>query len=61
MSCPNLDDGRHMFAHSAQATAEVVEAVGAACPGLPRWAKLSPTVPDIAEIALAATGPGRRR
>lgn len=58
VSCPNLDDGRHMFAHSAQATAEVVAAVGTACPGLPRWAKLSPTVPDIAEIALAATGAG---
>ena len=32
VSCPNLDEGRHMFAHSATATAEVVEAVGRACP-----------------------------
>jgi dihydroorotate dehydrogenase (NAD+) catalytic subunit len=45
-----------MFAHSATATAEVLEAT-AAC-GLPRWAKLSPNVTDLTEIAGAALGAG---
>lgn len=58
VSCPNLEDRRRMFAHSPTATAEVIEAVGASCPGLPRWAKLSPTVADIAEVAGAALGAG---
>src|SRR5580698_6363433 len=40
-----------MFAHSASATREVLSAT--AC-GLPRWAKLSPNVADIAEIAAGA-------
>jgi dihydroorotate dehydrogenase (NAD+) catalytic subunit len=56
VSCPNLEDRRRMFAHSATATAEVLEA-SAAC-GRPRWAKLSPNVHDIAEIAAAAAGAG---
>ena len=45
-----------MFAHSASATAEVLEATGA-CPA-PRWAKLSPNVTDVTEIAAAAMGAG---
>ena len=45
-----------MFAHSAAATAEVVAAT-AAC-GRPRWAKLSPNVTDLPEIAGAALGAG---
>jgi len=56
VSCPNLEDRRRMFAHSATATAEAVEAAGAA--GLPRWAKLSPNVPDLVEIAAAARAGG---
>lgn len=52
VSCPNLEDRRRMFAHSPEATREVLAAT-AAC-GRPRWAKLSPNVHDIAEIALAA-------
>ena len=32
VSCPNLEDRRRMFAHSPTATAEVVAAVGEACP-----------------------------
>jgi dihydroorotate dehydrogenase (NAD+) catalytic subunit len=40
-----------MFAHSAAATARVLAAT--AC-GLPRWAKLSPNVPDVTEIAAGA-------
>ncbi len=58
VSCPNLEDRRTMFAHSATATAEVVAVVGERCPGLPRWAKLSPTVPDLAAVAGAALGAG---
>lgn len=56
VSCPNLEDRRRMFAHSPTATAEAVDAAGAA--GLPRWAKLSPNVADLAEIADAALRAG---
>ena len=58
VSCPNIEDRRRMFAHSPAATAEVVAAVGEHCPGVPRWAKLSPTVADIAEVAGAALSAG---
>ncbi len=58
VSCPNIEDRRRMFAHSPAATAEVVSAVAEHCPGLPRWAKLSPTVADIAEVAGAALAAG---
>jgi dihydroorotate dehydrogenase (NAD+) catalytic subunit len=51
-SCPNLEDRRRMFAHSAASTEEVLAAT-AAC-GRPRWAKLSPNVTDLVEIAAAA-------
>ena len=56
VSCPNVEDRRRMFAHSAAATAEAVDAAGAA--GVPRWAKLSPNVTDLTEIAGAAFGAG---
>jgi dihydroorotate dehydrogenase (NAD+) catalytic subunit len=59
VSCPNIEDRRRMFAHS---TAGPAEAVGAAVEGLggrlPLWAKLSPNVTDITEIAGAALGAG---
>jgi dihydroorotate dehydrogenase (NAD+) catalytic subunit len=56
LSCPNLEGGRHVFAHSATATAE---AVAAATPcRRPRWAKLSADVTDIAEIAAGALSAG---
>jgi dihydroorotate dehydrogenase (NAD+) catalytic subunit len=58
VSCPNIEDRRRMFAHSASATAEVMTAVAEHCPSVPRWAKLSPTVADVAEIAGAALGAG---
>ncbi len=58
VSCPNLEDRRHMFAHSPTATAEVLEAVAANGPTVPLWAKLSPTVSDLAEIAGAALSHG---
>ena len=56
VSCPNIEDRARMFAHSASATADAVAAAGAA--GLPRWAKLSPNVADLCEIAGAALGAG---
>lgn len=56
VSCPNLEDRRRMFAHSPEATAAVVAAT-ASC-GRPRWAKLSPNVGDLAEIAAAAVAGG---
>ena len=55
VSCPNVEDRSRMFAHSADATARVLEAT--AC-GLPRWAKLSPNVPDLVEIATGAVEGG---
>ncbi|MDA8292781.1 MAG: dihydroorotate dehydrogenase [Actinomycetota bacterium] len=58
VSCPNVEDRRRMFAHSPTATAEAVAAVGAGCPMLPRWAKLSPNVADLVEVAGAAYGAG---
>jgi dihydroorotate dehydrogenase (NAD+) catalytic subunit len=56
VSCPNVEDRRRMFAHSASATAEVISAASRA--SLPRWAKLSPNVTDLVEIASAAMGAG---
>jgi dihydroorotate dehydrogenase (NAD+) catalytic subunit len=55
VSCPNVEDRSRMFAHHPGATAEAVSA--SEC-GLPRWAKLSPNVPDVCEIAAAALGAG---
>ncbi|CAN5152119.1 dihydroorotate dehydrogenase [soil metagenome] len=52
VSCPNVEDRQRMFAHSAGATEEVLAAT-AGC-GRPRWAKLSPNVTDLVEIADAA-------
>ena len=56
VSCPNVEDRRTMFAHSPAGTAEAV-AAAAAC-ARPRWAKLSPNVTDLTEIAAAALGAG---
>ena len=56
LSCPNLGSSHEMFAHSAEASADVIAAT-AGC-GLPRWAKLSPNVPDVVPIAGAALEAG---
>lgn len=56
LSCPNVESRRHMFAHSPEATADAISAT-AGC-GRPRWAKLSPNVTDVTEIAAAAVGAG---
>ncbi len=59
LSCPNVEARRHVFAHSADATrtavTRVVETLGDA---LPVFAKLSPNVTDIVEIARAAVDAG---
>jgi dihydroorotate dehydrogenase (NAD+) catalytic subunit len=56
LSCPNIESRRDMFAHSPALTAEAMAAT-AAC-GRPRWAKLSPNVTDLTEIAGAALEAG---
>ncbi len=60
VSCPNVEDRRRMFAHSCAATAAAVGEAAAALAGtgLPLWAKLSPNVTDLAEIAGAALEAG---
>ena len=56
VSCPNVEDRQRMFAHSATATEDVLAATKAC--GRPRWAKLSPNVTDLVEIADAAVRGG---
>jgi dihydroorotate dehydrogenase (NAD+) catalytic subunit len=56
LSCPNTEAARDLFAHSVDATHEVMAAT-AAC-GRPRWAKLSPNVTDLVPIAEAARAGG---
>ncbi|NNC78639.1 MAG: dihydroorotate dehydrogenase [Acidimicrobiales bacterium] len=51
VSCPNIEDRSKMFSHSAESASAVLEATQSI--RIPRWAKLSPNVPDIAEIAHA--------
>ncbi|MGQ0825789.1 MAG: dihydroorotate dehydrogenase [Actinomycetota bacterium] len=59
LSCPNVEDRRNVFAHSAAATHDVIAAVvGALGDGVPVFAKLSPNVTDIVEIARHAVGGG---
>ncbi len=56
LSCPNLEGGRHLFAHSATATAEALSATEVC--RRPRWAKLSPNTAELVDIAGAALGAG---
>ena len=56
LSCPNVDDGA-MFSHHPRLTEAAVAGVRRQA-DRPIWAKLSPNVPDIAEIAHAAVGAG---
>jgi dihydroorotate dehydrogenase (NAD+) catalytic subunit len=59
ISCPNVEDRSRVFAHSRQG---VQAAIGAAVAGLagkrPVWAKLSPNVTDLPELAAAAVEAG---
>lgn len=56
LSCPNLGSSHEMFAHDAVAAAEVIAAT-AACQR-PRWAKLSPNIPDLTPVASAVLKAG---
>ena len=56
VSCPNLEDRKKMFAHDPASAAAVIDAASAC--GLPTWAKLSPNVTDIVEIASAVAEAG---
>jgi dihydroorotate dehydrogenase (NAD+) catalytic subunit len=58
ISCPNLEDRNNMFAHSPEATTRVVQSVKRALPRLPVFAKLSPNVTSLEEIAGAALDGG---
>lgn len=58
VSCPNLEDRSRVFAHDHDATAAVVTAVVDAELRLPIFAKLSPNVTDLREIAVAALEAG---
>jgi dihydroorotate dehydrogenase (NAD+) catalytic subunit len=58
ISCPNLEDRANIFSHSRSATAAVVSGVKAALPRLPVFAKLSPNVTSLVDIAGAALEAG---
>jgi dihydroorotate dehydrogenase (NAD+) catalytic subunit len=58
ISCPNLEDRNNMFAHSVDATTAVVSGVKGALKRIPVFAKLSPNVTSIEEIAGAAVDAG---
>ncbi|HZM30211.1 MAG TPA: dihydroorotate dehydrogenase [Acidimicrobiales bacterium] len=51
LSCPNTEAGRDLFAHDAGTAAAAIGAT-AGC-GRPRWAKLSPNVSNLVEVAAA--------
>jgi dihydroorotate dehydrogenase (NAD+) catalytic subunit len=59
ISCPNVEDRGQVFACNAAASAEVVDAVRRnTSSGVPVFAKLSPDVTDITEIARACVDAG---
>jgi dihydroorotate dehydrogenase (NAD+) catalytic subunit len=58
ISCPNLEDRNNMFAHSVEATADVVGGVKKALPRIPVFPKLSPNVTSLVDIAEAALEAG---
>jgi dihydroorotate dehydrogenase (NAD+) catalytic subunit len=59
VSCPNIEDRRHMFAHTESGTTAVIEAVkGEIGDRFPLWAKLSPNVTSVVDIAGAALAAG---
>jgi len=57
ISCPNLEDPNNIFSHDPRATASVISAVRRATE-VPVFAKLSPNVTSITEIAGAALDNG---
>src|SRR5256714_4447898 len=57
ISCPNLEDKDSMFSHDAKATATIVAAIRRSVE-VPLFAKLSPNVTSLTEIAGAALEAG---
>ncbi len=57
LSCPNLEGGQHLFAHSVRDTSDAIATVAAAL-DRPVWAKLTAHVTNIVEIARAAVQSG---
>ena len=57
LSCPNLEGGRHLFAHSTSDTADAITAVATVL-DRPVWAKLTAHVTDLVAIADAAMTAG---
>lgn len=57
ISCPNLEDRNNMFAHDASATSSVIAAVRRLV-DVPLFAKLSPNVTSLVQIAGAALDAG---
>lgn len=59
ISCPNIEDRRRMFAHSTEGVRDSVSAsVEGLAGSLPLWAKLSPNVTDLTEMAFTAAEAG---
>jgi len=59
ISCPNVEDRGQVFACDAGASAAVISAVRRSAPsGVPVFAKLSPDVTDIVEIAQSCVAAG---
>jgi dihydroorotate dehydrogenase (NAD+) catalytic subunit len=59
ISCPNVEDRGQVFACDPRAAGSVVQAVKKAAPtGVPVFAKLSPDVTDISQIARACVDAG---
>ncbi len=58
ISCPNVESRGEVFACDPDAAGAVLEAVRAAEPGVPIYAKLSPDVTDIASVARACVEGG---
>ena len=56
LSCPNLEGGRHLFAHDPRTTAAALDAAASA--RLPLWAKLSPNTDRLVEVAGVAREAG---
>ncbi|MEG3586167.1 MAG: dihydroorotate dehydrogenase [Actinomycetota bacterium] len=56
ISCPNVEDRGNMFAHSPESTEAVIKSTENI--SKPRWAKLSPNVTNLVEIAAAAKEAG---
>jgi dihydroorotate dehydrogenase (NAD+) catalytic subunit len=57
LSCPNLDGGKHLFAHDSDATDAVLRG-GRRATSQPLWAKLSPNTDRLVDIARVAVGAG---